>query len=542
MVLSWNEIKGRATLFAKEWAGTSNEEADAKPFLVDFFNVFGISRKRVATFEHKVKKLSEADGYIDLLWKGTILIEMKSRGKNLDNAYEQAIEYTHGLKQYELPKYILICDFEDFRLYDMDSQPLAFPPLEGCPQDGVAFIEFKLHDLVNNVEHFAYLLGYQKVTYKEQDPANIKAAELMGKLHDRLKEIGYEGHPLEVYLVRVLFCLFAEDTTIFDKHQFENYIANRTSEDGSDMAAKIQELFQVLNTPKEKRFKNLDEQLADFPYINGKLFDEPLTMPSFDTKMRQALLNCCYIDWSKISPAIFGSMFQSVMNPVERRNFGAHYTSETNILKVIKPLFLDRLWQEFEAIKGNRNKLIEFHKKIAALKFLDPACGCGNFLVITYRELRLLEIAVLRAMFKNGQGFLNIQDVIRLDVDQFYGIEYEEFPARIAEVALWLMDHQMNMLVGQEFGEYFIRIPLKKAANIVIGNALQIDWNNLESENQYNITANVTNVFNINEAKTHYETLNIYSKTINLNPTLETQSMFIGKSCYDYIFGNPPFE
>ncbi len=370
MVLSWNEIKGRVTLFAKEWAGTRNEEADAKPFLVDFFNVFGISRKRVATFEHKVKKLSEADGYIDLLWKGTILIEMKSRGKNLDHAYEQAIEYTHGLKQYELPKYILICDFEDFRLYDME---------EG------ATVKFKLHDLVNNVEHFAYLLGYQKVTYKEQDPANIKAAELMGKLHDRLKEIGYEGHPLEVYLVRVLFCLFAEDTTIFDKHQFENYIANRTSEDGSDMAAKIQELFQVLNTPKEKRFKNLDDQLADFPYINGKLFDEPLTMPSFDTKMRQALLNCCFMDWSKISPAIFGSMFQSVMNPVERRNFGAHYTSETNILKVIKPLFLDKLWQEFESIKGNKNKLIEFHKKIAALKFLDPACGCGNFLIITDR-------------------------------------------------------------------------------------------------------------------------------------------------------------
>jgi len=526
MVLSWNEIKGRATLFSKEWAGTRNEEADAKPFLIDFFNVFGINRKRVATFEHKVKKLGETDGYIDLLWKGTILIEMKSRGKNLESAYNQAIEYTHGLKQHELPKYVLVCDFEDFILYDME---------EG------GTLKFKLHELVKNVEHFSYLLGYQSVNYKEQDPANIKAAELMGKLHDRLKEIGYEGHPLEVYLVRVLFCLFAEDTTIFEKHQFENYITNRTSEDGSDLAAKIQELFQVLNTPKDKRFKNLDEQLAGFPYINGKLFDEPLSMASFDTKMRQALLDCCYIDWGNISPAIFGSMFQSVMNPVERRNFGAHYTSEPNILKVIKPLFLDKLWLEFRSINTNRNKLIAFHKKIAALKFLDPACGCGNFLVITYRELRLLEIEVLRAIFKNGQGFLNIQDVLRLDVDQFFGIECEEFPARIAEVALWLMDHQMNMLVSQEFGEYFIRIPLKKAANIVIGNALQIDWNNLENKKQYNITADVTNVFNIREEKTHYETINIYANTVNLNPTHDTQSAFIGKSNYDYILGNPPF-
>ena len=336
MALSWNEIKDRALKFSKEWADTSNEEADAKPFLVEFFNVFGISSKRVSTFEHRVKKLDEKDGYIDLLWKGTILVEMKSRGKNLDKAYQQAIDYTHGLKQHELPKYILVSDFENFRLYDLDEDKT---------------VEFKLNDLVNNVQHFGYILGYQKKVYKAQDPANIKAAELMGKLHDRLEEIGYTGHPLEVYLVRILFLLFAEDTTIFNKQQFQEYLEQRTAEDGSDLAAKLQELFQVLNTPKENRFKNLDEQLADFPYVNGKLFEENLLTASFDTKMRQALLDCCYIDWSKISPAIFGSMFQSVMNPKERRNLGAHYTSETNILKLIKPLFLDDLWKEFESIK-----------------------------------------------------------------------------------------------------------------------------------------------------------------------------------------------
>ncbi|HYF02392.1 MAG TPA: DNA methyltransferase [Patescibacteria group bacterium] len=461
MVLSWNEIKDRALNFSKEWAGTSNEEADAKPFLVEFFNVFGISSKRVSTFEHRVKKLDEKDGYIDLLWKGTILIEMKSRGKNLDRAFQQAKDYLHGLKQYELPKYILISDFETFRLYDLEEEKT---------------IEFTLSELVHNVHHFGYILGYQKKVYKEQDPANIKAAELMGRLHDRLKEIGYTGHPLEVYLVRILFCLFAEDTTIFNKQQFQEFLEQRTSEDGSDLASRLHELFQVLNTPKESRFKNLDEQLADFPYVNGKLFEEILPTASFDTKMRQALLDCCYIDWSKISPAIFGSMFQSVMNPVERRNLGAHYTSETNILKLIKPLFLDELWKEFESIRDNKNKLPQFHRKLSTLKFLDPACGCGNFLVITYRELRLLELEILRALNKSGQRVFDVAGIIRLDVDMMYGIEYEEFPARIAEVAMWLIDHQMNMLISNEFGQYFVRLPLKKSAKIVHGNALKTDW------------------------------------------------------------------
>jgi len=469
MTLSWNEIKDRALKFSKEWADTSNEEADAKPFLVEFFNVFGITSKRVSTFEHRVKKLDDKDGYIDLLWKGTILIEMKSRGKNLDKAYGQAKDYLHGLKEHELPKYILISDFENFRLYDLEENKT---------------IEFKLNDLVNNVQHFGYLLGYQKKVYKEQDPANIKAAELMGKLHDRLEEIGYTGHPLEVYLVRILFCLFAEDTTIFNKQQFQEYIEQRTNIDGSDLAAKLQELFQVLNTPRESRFKNLDEQLAEFPYVNGKLFEEILPTASFDSKMRQALLDCTCIDWSKISPAIFGSMFQSVMNPNERRNLGAHYTSETNILKLIKPLFLDELWKEFESVKDNKYKLSEFHKKLSTLKFLDPACGCGNFLVITYRELRLLEFEVLKALNKSGQAFLDVSQILWINVDQFSGIEYEEFPARIAEVAMWLIDHQMNMLVSSEFGQYFVRLPLKKSANIVHADALETDWENVVSKNE----------------------------------------------------------
>ena len=531
MILSWNEIKDRALKFSKEWADTSNEDADAKPFLVEFFNVFGISRKRVSTFEHRVKKLDNKDGYIDLLWKGTILIEMKSRGKNLDKAYTQAIEYTHGLKEHELPKYILVSDFENFRLYDLEENKT---------------IEFKLINLVNNVQHFGYLLGHQKKIYKEQDPANIKAAELMGKLHDRLEEIGYTEHPLEVYLVRILFCLFAEDTSIFGKQQLQEYIEQRTNIDGSDLAAKLQELFQVLNTPQEKRFKNLDEQLADFPYINGKLFEEILPTASFDSKMRQALLDCCYLDWSKISPAIFGSMFQSVMNPKERRNLGAHYTSETNILKLIKPLFLDELWNEFERAKHDPTKLTKFHNKIATLRFLDPACGCGNFLIITYRELRMLEFQVITTLGKlnkrfHQMEFIDISLFFKVNVDKFYGIEYEEFPARIAEVAMWLIDHQMNMYCSIETGEKLFRIPLTKSAKIIHGDALAIDWNSLLSEeNTIMIDAKDAEIIitRVEDAEYKYGTVKL---TVEHYKIVDEFSEIKPDTKFDYIIGNPPF-
>lgn len=292
-----------------------------------------------------------------------------------------------------------------------------------------------------------------------------------------MKAVGYEGHPLELYLVRLLFCLFAEDTGIFERQQFQDYISQKTHEDGSDLAHHLSTLFHVLNTPNEKRLKNLDEQLAAFPYVNGKLFEEMLPPASFDSTMWQALLDCCALDWSRISPAIFGSLFQSIMDAKARRNLGAHYTSEKNILKLIKPLFLDDLWAEFEKVKSNKNKLFEFHNKLRSLAFLDPACGCGNFLVIAYRELRLLELAVLRASRKDDQLTLDVNHLILLDVDQFYGIEIEEFPAQIAQVALWLMDHQMNLQVSEEFGLYFARIPLRSSGTIVCGNALRIDWN-----------------------------------------------------------------
>ncbi len=333
---------------------------------------------------------------------------------------------------------------------------------------------------------FDFIAGYEKRVYKDEDAVNLQAAELMGKLHDCLKEIGYMGHDLEVYLVRLLFCLFADDTGIFNQGIFWEYIDLHTKEDGSNLAMHIASIFQFLNTPEEKRLKNLDENLTQFPYINGKLFEESLPLAAFDSKMRVMLLEACAFDWGKISPAIFGSMFQAVMNPKERRNLGAHYTSEKNIQKVIKPLFLDDLHREFEKIKGNRNKLLEFQKKIANLYFLDPACGCGNFLIITYRELRNLEILVLQELDKTGQLVTDISTIIQVDVNQFAGIEYDEFAVRVAEVAMWLIDHQMNIKVSNTFGQYFVRLPLKKSAKIVNGNALRIDWEEVISKEKLN--------------------------------------------------------
>ncbi|MDB9403433.1 class I SAM-dependent DNA methyltransferase [Microcystis aeruginosa CS-1036] len=471
MPLSWNEIKNRAIAFQKEWEGETSEKAESQSFWNDFFNVFGISRRRVASFEQPIKKADNKQGFIDLLWKGTILVEHKSKGKDLEKATQQAKDYFPNLKEHELPRYILVSDFQRFKLYDLDS--------------GNQW-EFELSNFVDNVHLFDFIAGYEKRVYKDEDPVNIQAAELMGKLHDCLKEIGYMGHNLEVYLVRLLFCLFADDTGIFNKGIFWEYIDLHTKEDGSDLAMHIAYIFQVLNTPEEKRLKNLDENLTQFPYINGKLFEESLPLAAFDSKMRVMLLEACAFDWGKISPAIFGSMFQAVMNPKERRNLGAHYTSEKNIQKVIKPLFLDDLHREFEKVKGNRNKLLEFQKKIANLYFLDPACGCGNFLIITYRELRDLEILVLQELDKTGQLVTDISTIIQVDVNQFAGIEYDEFAVRVAEVAMWLIDHQMNIKVSNTFGQYFVRLPLKKAAKIVNGNALRIDWEEVISKEKLN--------------------------------------------------------
>jgi hypothetical protein len=490
MPLAWNEIRHRAIKFANEWARAARESSDKQTFWNEFFDVFGISRKAVASFEAPVKKVSGHDGFIDLFWKGNLIVEHKSLGHDLGKAQSQAFEYIQGLfnegKHNEIPRYVIVSDFARVVLYDLEPEDKTHLPLLDDERSPVV-ADFPLADFYKNIRPFAFIAGYKQQKLDPEDPANLEAAKIMADLHDALKAGHYNGHELRVFLVRILFCLFAEDTGIFGQpRQFELYLVNHTAADGSDLGSKLARFFAVLNTPEDKRQTHLDADLAEFPYVNGDLFNETLTFADFNSDMRNALLAASRFRWEKISPAVFGSLFQEVMQDTERRQLGAHYTAEKNILKVVRSLFLDDLYAELAAIKTDKStrraaRLDEFHNKLANLRFLDPACGCGNFLVITYRELRALELEVLK-MQHGQQQHLTLDEMnklSRLDVDQMYGIEIEEFPARIAEVALWLVDHQANLDISIAFSEKFVRIPLRKSPHIHVGNALRMDWNEL---------------------------------------------------------------
>ena len=467
MRLSWNEVRVRAAAFTEEWKDAAYEKGETQSFYNEFFEVFGVRRRTVASYEAHVAKLDNRSGFIDLFWPGVLVIEQKSAGRDLKKAYGQAIDYLLALPERDHPRYILVSDFQTFELHDLDER---------------GTVSFPLAELPRHVEAFGFILGVQRRAFRDQNPANVKAAELVGRLHDALDEAGYRGHDLERFLVRVVFCLFADDTGIFEPRDiFLDFLETRTSEDGADLGLWLSQLFQVLDTPEAERQRTLDEDLAQFPYVNGELFDGPLRIPAFDAVMRGALLDTCRFDWSEISPAIFGALFQSVMDPTERRAQGAHYTTEKNILKVIEPLFMDDLRAEFARLKSRKDsrRLVElrrFQERLGAMTFFDPACGCGNFLIIAYRELRLLEIEVLKAIRVGTQQELDAATLSQVDVDQFHGIEIGEFPVRIAETAIWMMDHIMNNRLSLEFGRIYARIPLEKSPHIVHGDALETDW------------------------------------------------------------------
>lgn len=471
MRLSWNEIRVRAASFARKWREASYEKGETQSFYNDFFQIFGVQRRNVARYETHVEKLDNRSGYIDLFWPGVLIVEQKSAGRDLTPALYQAGEYFDALGDRDRPQYILVSDFQNFQLHDLDNREI---------------VSFALQDLPKHVEAFGFILGIQRREFRDQDPANIEAAELVGRLHDSLEAAGYIGNNLERFLVRIVFCLFADDTGIFEpRNIFIDFIENRTGEDGSDLGGRLTHLFQVLDTPEDSRSATLDEDLARFPYINGRLFDGPLHIPSFDAAMRRALLDACRFDWSNISPAIFGALFQSVMDSSERRAAGAHYTTEKNILKVIEPLFLDDLRAELDHLKslkrGRLARLKDFQARLGKMQFFDPACGCGNFLIIAYREIRLLELDAIkeirRVMGFAGQHEVDISVLSVVNVDQFYGIEIGEFPARIAETAMWMMDHIMNNRLSLEFGLNYARIPLQTTPHILHADALECNWN-----------------------------------------------------------------
>lgn len=466
MRLGWDEIKRRAKAFSEENKDAHYEKGETQTFYNEFFEIFGIKRKQVAIYEQRVKLLSKKHGFIDLFWPRTLLVEQKSSRLDLRKAQGQALDYVEGVHPTEQPRYVLSCDFQNWVLLELET--------------GKEW-EFHLQDLHKHITAFDFMLG-RKVTFETQADVTIKAAELMGKLHDALEASGYTGHDLEQFLVRTLFCLFADNTGIFQpKDIFLQFLENDTTPDGSDMGSKLSELFDILDTPEGQRLAGTAAELDAFPYVNGALFTGRLRIPKFDTDMRAALIDACRHDWSAVSPAIFGSLFQSVMDAKQRRAKGAHYTSEDNILKVIGPLFLNDLRAELATIiarRTGRNKaLAQFQDKLTRLTFFDPACGCGNFLVIAYREIRRLELEALKAQYGDQQ--IDAALLSRVTVDQFYGIEYEEFPARIAEVAMWMMDHIANNELNQAFRLNYARIPLKDSAHILHGDALEADWADL---------------------------------------------------------------
>lgn len=467
MGLTWAQIRDNAIVFQDRWKNTSgNERSEAQTFVYELLrDVYGVDPRRVATFEQKVHPSSDTNGYIDMLWPGRILIEMKSKGKSLDKAHDQARKYAFAIpNDDDLPLVIMVCDFYNIRLYNLLTNQV---------------VEFKTCDLSENVHHLEVLTEQATqvglVTDKE---LNTQAAYKMAKLHDMLKENRYTGCDLEIYLVRILFCLFADHTGIFSKNQFHKYILS-SKRDGSDLAGKITMLFEVLNTSRENRMATLPSDLLDFPYVDGKLFEDTIRSASFDASMRDLLLECCEFDWSTISPAIFGAMFQSIMDPAKRTALGEQYTPQYIIQKLLKPLMIDDLYAEFETCKNHPVKLEAFHQKLATTRFLDPACGCGNFLVVAYMLLRKLEIEVIRTKYPKNEDLpvsFDLSNEVIVNVGQFYGFDIEDFPCQIAIAGMWLIDHKMNIEAAKEFGRPFIRIPLCEKANVYCLDSLKTDW------------------------------------------------------------------
>ncbi len=482
-MLTIETLRNNAAKFANDFSAAHYEMGQGQSFIIGLCKVFELDYLRAVRFEDRVKK-AKGKGRIDAFFPSLLLVEMKSAGKNLDDAYNQATDYFDGLKTEDLPRCVLVSDFQNLHLYNQETKE---EPLK-----------IKLSELPQHIERFRFLTGYQKIVTERLERISKEAADKMAVLHDAIKATDYTGKDLETYLVRLLFCLFADNTGLFGENgTFLHYLKTWTDTDGSDLHGALNKLFDTLNTPDEKylaehtdykgkkRLNNLPEHLADFPYINGALFEGGLAECYFDESSRAILIECANLDWSEISPAIFGSLFQAIMHfddeaanakTKKRREFGAHYTSEANILKVINPLFMDDLRAEFNTIpKTHQRKLVTFHQKLAKLNFFDPACGCGNFLIIAYRELRLLELEVIKRQCGAKPTDKEIQSLILCDVDQFHGIDIDESAVHIALVAMWLTDHQVNLKV-QVLGNYYNRIPLVKKANIVCANALRIDW------------------------------------------------------------------
>ena len=486
--LSLNTIRERCVKFAHEWSDcVGDEKQEGHEFMRELMQCFGITKRKAISYERRSNRASTGrQGYIDALIPGKALIEMKSAGKDLDKAEEQALDYIHDLANVETPRLLIISDFRRIRIVDLDSELAT----DGSGDAGRT--EFRLAQLPDHVDDLKFLAGYGMVQVgsREQEEASIRAARVMADLYEALDGSGYSDHEASIFLIRTLFCLYGDDAGLWERDLFTEFLETRTREDGSDLGAQLAVLYQTLKTPVERRQLTLDELTARFPYVNGGIFEEQLNIPSFSSAMRDELIRACAFDWSGISPAVFGSLFQAVKSPEARRELGEHYTSETNILKTLGPLFLDELRQKFADHVHDAKKLTDLRKELGELRIMDPACGCGNFLVVAYRELRSLDTEILvrirelelaRKENDEFQATMFFDDrgehaEIMVQLDHFFGIEIEEWPARIAQTALHLAHHQANREMERLLGQAPSILPLSTSAHITIGNALRTDW------------------------------------------------------------------
>lgn len=462
------------------------EKSYAQQYWSDLLGCFGVMPARMRLFEYGARRATTGNtGYIDLFWSGVVLGEAKSLGRDLDAAYRQALDYLEGgsIAQHEWPKHIIVTDFERFRLTELGEQ--------------VTTIEFTVDELPDHVDQLMFLAGVEAVTKREEEAASIHASRIMADLFramagDEVDEAVGDAAPTDpeeedrqvqqtsVFLTRILFLLYGDDAGLWEPDLFHRFVQFDTT--GDTLGARLNTLFQLLNTPEERR-RRVPESMAGFPYVNGSLFAEQMPQEFFDEKMREALLAACRFHWTRISPAIFGSMFQLVKSKEARRADGEHYTSEANILKVLGPLFLDELRTRADRLIANASttvpQLVAFRDSLAGHVFLDPACGCGNFLVVAYRELRDIEtdvIAEIRRRRGITQASLDATMETKLTIDQFHGFELNWWPAKIAETAMFLVDHQANRKLAVRVGLAPERLPIEITAHIHHGNALQLDW------------------------------------------------------------------
>lgn len=443
---------------------TSN--LDKNEFIFSFLSAFGISQSTITLLKKgSSRNVAKIEGHIGI--KKKLYFQPVEIGTDIHHTLD-VLQSSATVRSNDI-RFVIVTDFEKLIAYD-------------CKVED-KLDEIPLQDLHRNYGFFLPLVGLEKAVLASENIADVKAAEKMGKLFDLIKERNdlskpADIHALNVFLTRLLFCFFAEDTGIFAKGQFTGAIESYTHENGEDMDKFLTDLFTVLNTPPDGIARqNKPHHLTDFPYVNGGLFKDDEPMPEFGAKGRRLLLECGKMDWASINPDIFGSMFQAVIDADQRSRLGQHYTSVSNIMKVIKPLFLDKLYAELEKHRGNDKQLRKLLMRISNIKVFDPACGSGNFLIIAYKELRQLEMAIFKAI-----GEISHQPDIfmsGISLDHFYGIEIDDFAHEIARLSLWLTEHQLNQQWEADFGQKMATLPLKSSGNIVSGNSLRLDWNDV---------------------------------------------------------------